>query len=121
VLYKKSGERPEIIGRLSCIIEHWEDSVEILIIPSILYYSKTYKPQPYQLLIPITCIKLTTLQILYRKLYLSMHSSHHVQKFENISSLHFHYISAINTKHGSSEAPYTSKEPDPNLAVLSLP
>jgi hypothetical protein len=120
VLYEKPGKRPEIVGCLSHIIEHWEDSVKILIIPSILYYSKMYKPQPYQLLIPITCIKLTTLQILYHKLYLSMHSSHHVRKFENISSLHFYYISMIDTECGSSEAPYTSKEPDPNLAVLSL-
>jgi hypothetical protein len=35
VLYEKSGKRPEIVGCLSHIIEHWEDSVKILIIPSI--------------------------------------------------------------------------------------
>lgn len=118
-LNEKSGKRPEIIGRISCIIEHWEDSVEILIIPSIHYYSKIYKLKPYQLLIPITCIKLTALQTLYHKLYLSMHSSHHVQKFET-SPLYFGVVSGTNTERGSSETPGTTKEPNPNLAVLSL-
>ena len=119
-LYKKSGERPEIVGCISHIIEHWEDSIEILIIPSIRYYSKIYKPQLYQLLIPITCIKLTALQILYRKLYLFMHSFHHVQKFET-SPLYFGVVSGTDTERGSSETPGTVKEPNPNLAMLSLP
>ena len=119
-LYKKSGERPEIIGHILHIIEHWKDSIEILIISSIHYYSKIYKLQLYQLLIPITCIKLTALQILYRKLYLSMHSSHYVQKFKT-SPLYFGVVSGTNTEHSSSEPPGTAKEPNPNLAVLSLP
>ena len=116
-LYEKSNRRPEIIGHLSHIIGHLQDSVEMLIIPSIRFYSNMYKPQPYQLLIPITCIKLTTLQILYHKVYLYMHFSRHIWKFENTTPLYFSFISAVNANHISSEASHKYKEPDPDVAT----
>ena len=47
VLYEKSNRRPEIIGHLSYIIGHSQDSVEFLIIPSVHFYSNMYKLQPY--------------------------------------------------------------------------
>ena len=116
-LYKKSNRRTEIVGHVSCIIGHLQNSIKMLIIPSVRFYSNMYKLQPYQLLIPITCIKLTTLQILYHKVYLYMHPSYCIQKFKNTTPLYFSFISAVNANHVSSEASHKYKEPDPDVAT----
>ena len=91
-LYTWDYEEPVFIGHFGCIVEHWEDCVDISVHPSLDYYSyPTIIPQTYLLCIPVDLLQLSAMQTVIRNFHLCLFPRTHVEKFTPYIYPYFFY------------------------------